>query len=202
MMGGKRNARPGAKPGHWPAGKRSRTQWPHPRRQRSRWPNPLRIAGPIVVPLIAFAAYGALDSLMGESSYTLSGFARVIDGDTIELKGERIRFNGIDAPEMRQTCMRGQVAEACGRQSGAFLEGLIGGHMVACTVTGTDQYDRLLARCSQGDTDLNRAMVWAGQAVAYWRYSWRYVPEEFSARWGKRGIWQTEFVNPETWRHS
>ena len=29
---------------------------------------------------------------------------KIIDGDTIHLNGEKIRFSGIDTPELKQTC--------------------------------------------------------------------------------------------------
>jgi endonuclease YncB( thermonuclease family) len=34
----------------------------------------------------------------------ISGKPRIIDGDTIEVAGQRIRLHGIDAPESGQTC--------------------------------------------------------------------------------------------------
>src|SRR5215213_9963631 len=44
------------------------------------------------------------------------GFARVVDGDTIEIGGHRIRLEGIDAPETEQTCSDGKgLPWSCGR---------------------------------------------------------------------------------------
>ena len=39
-----------------------------------------------------------------EASADITGKPRIIDGDTIEIAGERIRLHGIDAPESKQTC--------------------------------------------------------------------------------------------------
>ena len=41
------------------------------------------------------------------SAGVLSGRADVIDGDTLDVAGTRIRLFGIDAPEVSQTCGRG-----------------------------------------------------------------------------------------------
>lgn len=40
-----------------------------------------------------------------DAATTIVGVASVIDGDTIEIHGSRIRLFGIDAPESRQACM-------------------------------------------------------------------------------------------------
>jgi len=39
---------------------------------------------------------------------------RIVDGDTIVLNGEKIRFTGIDTPELKQTCMQGDQEVGCG----------------------------------------------------------------------------------------
>jgi endonuclease YncB( thermonuclease family) len=164
----------------------------------------MRSAGPIL--LLCFGAAGYATSQgaglsTGAPDYALTGLAHVIDGDTIDLKGMRVRLDGIDAPEMDQGCERDGRMEACGRQAGSFLTALIGNDEVTCAIHGEDRYGRLLGICHRFDTNLNRSMVWAGQAVAYTRYSWRYLPAEVSTRWEGRGIWATDFENPEAWRH-
>ena len=35
---------------------------------------------------------------------------KIIDGDTIVLNGEKIRFSGIDTPELKQTCVQDNQA--------------------------------------------------------------------------------------------
>jgi endonuclease YncB( thermonuclease family) len=113
---------------------------------------------------------------------SVAGTASVIDGDTIEIHGERIRLDGIDAPEGRQTCRRGDQVERCGQASAWHLADLVGGRTVDCYGHSRDRYDRLPAICRRDGLELNGAMVGDGHAVAYTRYSWRYVPEEIKAR--------------------
>ena len=132
----------------------------------------------------------------------VSGYASVIDGDTIDIQGRRIRLEGIDAPEGRQTCTRDGIPEDCGRIAANALAGIIGGAAIECRSKGEDQYDRMLGVCYRGDLDINGEMVRRGNAVAYTRYAWRYIPHEMSARWKGQGIWATEFVSPESWRRS
>ncbi len=51
----------------------------------------------------------------------VAGMASVIDGDTIEVHGQRIRFHGIDAPESRQLCRWDGKAWQCGKDAANAL---------------------------------------------------------------------------------
>lgn len=134
------------------------------------------------------------------SAETVSGTASVIDGDTLQLGERRIRLFGIDAPEAQQTCDRRGEVWACGEESSSELRELIGAAPVTCTGDEIDQYDRLVAVCSAGYLELNKAMVSEGWATAYRKYSKAYVPDETRAASGRRGLWASDFVLPESYR--
>lgn len=128
--------------------------------------------------------------------------AAVIDGDSLRLGHIDVRLDGIDAPELRQTCHDRQGRSWwCGRAARERLTAIIAGRNVACTTRGHDRYRRTLAVCAAGDVhDLGAAMVREGYAVNYSRYTSRYRALEAQARAAKRGIWQGRFEPPEDWR--
>lgn len=132
----------------------------------------------------------------------LIGRATVIDGDTIEIHGQRVRLEGIDAPESSQTCRDREagVDVRCGQRASLWLADLIGTSPVSCTDAGRDRYGRMLAHCAVGGRDLGAAMVEAGWALAFVRYSREYEPQEKAARTAKAGLWQWDFVAPWDWR--
>lgn len=130
----------------------------------------------------------------------VSGVARVIDGDTIEVAGERVRLSGIDAPETRQTCEIGGLEWPCGRNATANLAQEADGRTVVCRGNKRDRYGRLLAVCYLGDIDLNGQMVANGWALAYRHYSKQYVSQEAAARASGAGLWRGQFVEPWEWR--
>jgi endonuclease YncB( thermonuclease family) len=131
----------------------------------------------------------------------LNGVASVIDGDTVEIRGTRIRLHGIDAPESRQLCTRpsGQ-SWRCGQQAALALSDRIGRRSVICVARDTDRYGRTIAVCSQDGIDLNAWMVAEGWAVAYRQYSRDYVLADTEARSAGRNIWSGTFVMPWDWR--
>jgi endonuclease YncB( thermonuclease family) len=129
------------------------------------------------------------------------GVASVIDGDTIEIRGVRIRLHGIDAPESRQLCTRTTGEQwRCGQRASLALADMIGRSTVSCDPRDTDRYGRTVAVCRVRGLDLNGWMVIQGWAVAYRRYSKDYMRAEDQARAAKRGIWAGQFQMPAEWR--
>ncbi len=138
--------------------------------------------------------------LSGIAHADVSGRALVIDGDTIEVRGSRVRLHGIDAPESDQPCCAGGSAWQCGRHATRALTDLIGGRLVDCQERDRDRYGRIVAICHVGGSDLGAWLVIRGWALAYRRYSDDYVSEEATARASRRGLWRGEFAAPWDWR--
>jgi endonuclease YncB( thermonuclease family) len=132
----------------------------------------------------------------------ISGKAWVIDGDTIEISGNRIRLEGIDAPELDQTCTDPAGRRwPCGRTAGNELRAHIGARELTCRTGGFDRYRRALAICTLPDrSDINAWMVRQGWALAT-DFRGTYASEEAEAKAGSCGIWVGTFVPPSQWRH-
>lgn len=138
----------------------------------------------------------------GRAYADMVGEARIIDGDTVEIDGERIRLHGIDAPESRQMCKVVGEEWRCGESATLALIDETTGQSVTCRGKKRDRYGRLIAVCYAGSDDLNAWMVREGWAVAYRRYSKDYVDEEAAARAASRGVWRGEFELPWKWRQT
>ncbi len=131
----------------------------------------------------------------------LTGYARVIDGDTIVVGRERIRLHGIDAPEIDQTFWIQGKQLACGLMAWAALEALTADVKLRCEVIELDRHGRLVAKCfSPNGIDVGQRMVSAGWALAYRQYSQDYVGAEKRARDARRGMWRGRFTEPWLWR--
>lgn len=138
---------------------------------------------------------------MSAEAETLTGKPYVTDGDTVKVSGERIRLEGIDAPERNQRCKDASgKSYDCGIVSTAALRNKIGRDSITCEGTKRDRYGRFLGICYLNEIDLNGWMVQNGYALAYRRYSRRYVSAEQEARENSRGLWTGEFVAPWSWR--
>ena len=129
-------------------------------------------------------------------SQPIYGLARAGDGDSLSIGSTRIRLFGIDAPELDQTCKKAGTTWNCGKEAADRLSRLVTGREVRCSPVSTDQYDRVLARCSVVGVDVNRTMVATGFAVAFRKYSSDYVSAEESAKANKRGLWAGTFETP------
>ena len=159
--------------------------------------NPQEIVADAWDVIVANTAREAQPSTSG----TIAGRASVIDGDTLEIRGTRIRLNGIDAPESRQTCSDGGGSEyRCGQMAAFRLADKVGSRNLACEVLDRDRYGRSVATCRLGETDVNGWMVASGWAIAYRQYSRDYVDEEAAARAAGAGIWAGDFTPPWEWR--
>lgn len=152
------------------------------------------------VRILFLAALAATLTLAAPARADLVGRASVIDGDTIEIHGQRIRLHGIDSPEKGQRCYRGGQEWRCGREGSMALDAFIQGKTVHCETRDIDRYKRVVAVCKVGRTDINKWMVSQGWAVAYARYSRDYVQAEAQAKRAKVGIWSGDFVMPWDWR--
>ena len=124
----------------------------------------------------------------------------MVDGDTLEIGGTRIRLFGIDAPERGQSCQAGGELWICGGLAKLRLQDRISGRRVVCEERDRDRYGRIVAVCRAGGEDLNAWMVSEGWALAYRRYSEAYVDEEARAKSARAGVWRGEFVPPWDWR--
>jgi endonuclease YncB( thermonuclease family) len=125
----------------------------------------------------------------------VSGRARVIDGDTLDVAGVRVRLFGIDAPEHRQKCGAGEGAWACGDAAARRL-GALTAPGVRCTGHEHDRYRRLVATCEAGGVDIGERMVAEGFAWAFVRYSEAYVATEAAARDAVPGARRRHYQHP------
>jgi endonuclease YncB( thermonuclease family) len=125
---------------------------------------------------------------------------KVVDGDTIHLDGEKIRFTGIDTPELKQICLKNGIKDQCGIAAKEILIDKIGDNTVECISEGKDRYKRTLAECFVNNESLSSYLVRSGYAFAYRRYSKKFVLDEDYARINKIGMWSMEFDYPWDYR--
>jgi endonuclease YncB( thermonuclease family) len=150
-----------------------------------------------------------LRSVEAQSARLVGTVQRVVDGDTLEIAGQRIRLWGIDAPESGQSCQgAGGGAYQCGQAATSALSGLMATQTASCSIVDRDRYGRLVAACSVtasngASIDVAEAMVRSGWAIDYTRYSkGHYAAAQTAARSERRGLWAGQFENPANWRRS
>lgn len=122
------------------------------------------------------------------------GRASVIDADTIEIAGERIRFNGVDAPESWQVCNDGNgKACRCGQAAAKALDAfLTASRPTRCEYINHDRYRRFVGDCYRADGEsVARWLVRNGHALDWKRYSrGAYTADQAEAKADRRGMWR------------
>jgi endonuclease YncB( thermonuclease family) len=139
----------------------------------------------------------------GSAFADITGKARIIDGDTIDIAGQRIRLHGLDAPEAGQVCEADGKPWRCGQEATWALASIVGRTWVTCVERDKDRYGRIVAVCKvrgPRGLDIGSRMVSDGWALAYRKYSKDYVGAEDAARESSKGLWRGPFVPPWEWR--
>ena len=130
-----------------------------------------------------------------------SSSLKIIDGDTIILNSEKIRFYGIDTPEIKQTCTDNYGhTYTCGVKAKLELKKIIGSKKVSCIKKTKDRYKRSISIFYVDKNDINSLMVMRGWALAYRKYSKKYVKDEAIAKLNNAGMWSGKFIAPWKWR--
>ena len=142
----------------------------------------------------------SLSSLFLFLNNLFASHVTVIDGDTIRLGDVKIRFSGIDAPEINQTCVASEGKVACGKISRDLLIEKVTNNKISCTDEGKDFYGRVLGECFVNGESLSAYLVREGFAFAYRKYSNKYIEDEEYAKFNKLGMWSMEFEYPWEYR--
>ena len=129
-----------------------------------------------------------------------SNTVHVIDGDTIKIGNKKIRFSGIDAPELNQYCFKNGKKILCGVLAKKALLKKIGNKVPKCVIEGKDRYKRILAECFINEKSLSKFLVRNGYAFAYRKYSKKFIQDEEVARKNKLGLWSMKFDYPWEFR--
>ncbi len=129
-----------------------------------------------------------------------SNTVHVIDGDTIKIGNKKIRFSGIDAPELNQYCFKNGKKILCGVLAKKALVKKIGNKVPKCVIEGKDIYKRILAECFINKKSLSKFLVRNGYAFAYRKYSKKFIQDEEVARKNKLGLWSMKFDYPWEFR--
>ena len=157
--------------------------------------------------IVLYAAIASANDSKKKPSFSIFGTLKVTqisDGDTIRSDKLRIRLFGIDAPEKKQQCTDAKGTKwDCGIAAQKALEKLIGSApKLSCELIEVDRYGRLVMRCYAGRIDIGAALVKAGLALTYKRYSSIYTQDEDAAKMAQVGMWSGSFIEPWTWRYA
>ncbi|MGY3622555.1 endonuclease YncB(thermonuclease family) [Bradyrhizobium sp. USDA 10063] len=129
------------------------------------------------------------------------GVPRIIDGDTVQFGGAKLQLNGIDAPQLDQSCLDARGFRLkCGVQARERLETRAGGRIWVCTAVRQTSSGLLFGHCEVNGEDIGRQMVQSGWAIASTTGSVTYLESEALARASAAGLWSRAFIAPVDWR--
>ncbi len=164
----------------------------------------------LIMILICFIVFlFTYNDVKSEQVKEIRGYAKIIDGDTIKINSKKIRLYGIDAPEKKQTCKKSYLKIGnfffnknylCGHVSTNMLTKKINNQIIKCKIKDVDRYNRFIGECYKRNENLNSWLVSHGYAVAYRKYSKKYISDEINAKNNKLGIWQGKFEMPWNFR--
>ena len=161
----------------------------------------------IIICLVIFIF--TYNDVKSEELKEIKGYAKIIDGDTIKINSNKIRLHGIDAPETKQKCKKERLKSfffsldidyPCGKISTNNLIRKVNNQIIKCYIKDIDRYKRFIGECYKENTNLNAWLVKNGYAVAYRKYSKKYISNEIYAKKNELGVWQGEFDMPWDYR--
>lgn len=131
----------------------------------------------------------------------ITGKPQVVDGDSLTLDGTLVRIYGMDAPELKQTCVskKGKT-QHCGDLARQMLQTIIHTNPVKCLPRGKDPDGAIVALCYGGPFDIAEQMIGAGWALPVREETEDYVRAETFARARHEGMWRGTFIPPKQWR--
>lgn len=133
---------------------------------------------------------------------TLTGASRIIDGDSLEVAGKKIDLQGVDAPELGQTCSWPNKEINCGLIAKAALMDLTAGTAVVCEIEAQKHNGNALGVCRAAGYDLAEGMAHTGWAMATESAPRRYKAAMLGAQNAGRALWKGRFTAPWVWRAS
>ena len=114
------------------------------------------------------------------------GKARIIDGDTIEINMEKIRFGGINSPE------RNEIGYRLAKDK--LKEKITNNILICVREKNKDKYRRTVAECFINGESLSSFMVKNGYACDYmYNSKGKYAKEQKYAKANKLGVWKMKY---------
>ena len=137
----------------------------------------------ILFSIVILITYSIVNSA---ENNVVKGKARIIDGDTIEINKEKIRFGGINSPERNETGYR--------LAKDKLIEKIANNILTCVREKNKDKYRRTVAECFIDGESLSSFMVRKGYACDYIYYSkGKYAKEQKYAKANKLGVWKMKY---------